>query len=1726
MQRPAAAFSDPPTESELTGARLFHEPLLPLGAVPGPAENRALAGALRSFQASDPARDPSRLVAFLKAHPASSWAPSLHLNLGLHYSRAGLFTRALESWRECWTLARNMSGSRAKLIAGAAAGNLAQLLATFGRRDELDAFLRETAGFNFHGPATSQIEEARSALAMLKLSPEQFSSCGADAASQVQSLLIPSKGAYAPRVVSTPASDKGYSLAEVNTLCNRLNLDYQMARRQPGAPVIVPAIMHWNLGHYSALVRSTATNCTLNDPQLGGMLVLDQKALDAEASGYFVVPAGDLPAGWSPVSSQTAKTITGRGFTIGPDPDGTTQCDPIEPPCTSDDPDPPPMARYAFHVMMASLHISDTPLRYAPPRGPGVSFQVSYNQREHETETSLRRSNLGFKWNFNWISWIVPDSGSTPANISYHPPGGGADPFAGPGGTNIFTSQREPGVRLVKLADAHYELQLPEGGKRIFKQVDSSSQPVKLFLSVVLDGAGNGLTNLYDSNSRLVGVVDSLGRTNVLGYGSQILNDPAFYLITAVTNPFGRYATFDYEHQPTQDSPLCLVRITDMIGIQSAFTYTNNDFISSLITPYGTNRFTTGTATNVTGTGPENALGSRWVEATDPLGQRERVEHCDRPEVPQGVAMNSWPNSAVPIYDPPAQVPAGDLGFRAANTNLNYRNSFYWGKAAMAQRPVSQPPDPNAARIYHFVHHSLVGPARTGRALESIKAPLEGRTWFNYDGQTFQGVDPTVYAGTNDAPSKVARVLDDGSTQLYQYEYNIARLKTKEIDPAGRARIYVYNATNLIDLLEVRQQAGAATELLAAFTYNTNHQVLTATDAAGHTTACVYTNFGQLAWISNGLGQVHNVYDADGRLLSINRYTNGMDTGGAPWSATGFTYDSCDRVRTVTAPDGYAVTFDYDAADRVTNVFYPDNTSSTVVYRYLDPVLTKDRRGHWSATYYDAMRRVTDVQDAAGRNTHFEWCACGALESITDPLGRTTTWIRDLAGRPYQKVFPDQTRLTYEYEARSSRLKTVTDAMNQLVCYRYNVDDTLHSLSYSNAAIPTPAVFYTYDSNHTWLTRMDSVDASGATNSTSCAYHAIAAGQPGAGRLQSMDGPLANDTITYAYDLLGRITNRAIDGVNLSAVFDTADRVAEVSSVLGQFSNQYLSNTLRLASVGYPSGQGVAFSYHGVTDDYRLKQITNFTASASLSAFDYAYDPEGQIKTWTQRTGAASSVWSLSYDPVDQLVGARITNGLTSALVKSFVYAYDPAGNRLAEEIDTALTAGQFNDVNQLTELVGGGRVRVSGVLTNKPGTVRVGGMPAAMGPGNTSFVAYAKAGLGTNYIPVVASDFAGRTATNLYRIVVTNAGVARTLAYDLNGNLVSVVTPVSASAYEWDAADRLASITQTGEGTNLSSSHFEYDGAGRRIRIVEMTNSTILSDKRFVWVGSELAEERTSAGAVTKRFFGAGEQIGGTNYYFTRDHLGSVREMTDSAGNLHARFDYDPYGRRTQTHGTLQADFGFTGHYVHAPTGLQLALYRAYDAETGRWLSRDPIGELRGVNLYDYVGNKPVNRTDPLGLWGIQFGDFNIGYGDPSYVFDREVWGGIKDSWHAGLDAIGTIEPTPFADSLNGMLYGLEGDWGNAGISAAGMVPYLGDSAKLGKYGAKLCKAAEDIAKKFKRLSPGEIKKLLKSDIDPHDLKPNSKYDLFKDEKGNIFVKPKDGSGPGDPTGININDF
>ena len=373
------------------------------------------------------------------------------------------------------------------------------------------------------------------------------------------------------------------------------------------------------------------------------------------------------------------------------------------------------------------------------------------------------------------------------------------------------------------------------------------------------------------------------------------------------------------------------------------------------------------------------------------------------------------------------------------------------------------------------------------------------------------------------------------------------------------------------------------------------------------------------------------------------------------------------------------------------------------------------------------------------------------------------------------------------------------------------------------------------------------------------------------------------------------------------------------------------------------------------------------------------YDVLSQIKQWTQQVGTNQpTIQNFEYDYEGQVVNDVVTPQGQPA-VKAYTYGYDAAGNRTSEEVDVSpvatVTRSSYNGVNQLTSRTGSGTlpVRFQGTI-NKPGTVSVNSQAASIStnPANAGGRIFTTTNLllmaGSQTSSITAYDLNTNMAVKNYTLTVVG-GTNKTFAYDNNGNCTNMSTLGTNTVYQWDAENRLVviSIYVTNSGTT-NRSEFTYDGFGRRVQAVEKNNGTVTSTKRFVWAGLELAQERAANNSVTKRFFGGGEQIGGTNYYFTRDHLGSVREMTDSSGTVRARYDYDPYGRQTKLAGDLDADFGFTGHYVHAPSGLYLTLFRAYNADSGRWLNRDPIEEAGGINLYGYVGNNTINAIDPLG--------------------------------------------------------------------------------------------------------------------------------------------------------------
>lgn len=1417
-----------PTPQQIFRARVFEEPLVPLGGEPSPVENAALAAALEQYSRRSAPDDFSSLTAFVDAYPNSAWNAALLTDLGIEYYRTGHYSKALDAWRRAWELGKTVTDPRGKALADRAVGELAYMYGRLGRMIELETLLESVKDRAFSGPATEKIVGAREGLHNMRTRPEVSFRCGPLALHRVK-LAVEPQNPRSDLVHAAQSTQQGCSLLQVAELSRKLGLEFQMAYRQPGAQFIVPCVVHLKLDHYAAMVRKEGDRYLLQDPTFGNDTWATREALEGESSGYFLIPSGRLPPGWRVVDAREGETVWGKGNVGGPDPGPHGPCDPASDgagQCPQPDPACNGMATPRVHLLLVSLNINDQPVGYTPPVGPAVRFMVRYNQRDASPPANFTYSNLGPKWTFDWLSYITDDPSNPLADVTYYIMGGGTRTFTGfDSNTQSYAFQLYDQTKLTRTSPDAYEMLSCDGTRKVFSQSDGSTgAPRNVFLTQLIDPAGNAVSLTYDNDLRVVRITDAIGQITTISYE----HPTDIHKITKVIDPFGRFATFDY------DSAGRLVKITDVIGIISQFAYDAGDFITTLTTPYGVTTFTK----------TENGT-TRALETLYPDGERERVE------------FNQSTN--IPSSDPPQTVPGG---VATRNEFLVFRNTFYWDKQASAVASG----DYTKARLYHWLHttdfHLAVG------ILESTKQPLEGRVWFDYAGQSSDAVGP-IKVGKTSKPNYIGRVLDDGSTQFYTYEYNDFGNITKTIDPVGRTLSYIY-AENSIDLLEVRQTRAGQNELLWQTTYNSQHLPLTVKDAAGQTTTYTYNASGQVLTVTNALGETTTChYDANGYRTAV------VDPLGG---TTKWTYDEVGRVRTRTDESGYTLTFDYDALDRLTKITYPDSTSDQFTYTRLDPTLIVDRTGRRTSFEYNSVRQMVKRTDPLNRTTLFQWCRCGDLRSLTDAMGRTTTWRHDIQGRVKSKEYADGSKVIYLYESASGRLRQKIDGKLQLTDYQYNRDDAVSAISYSNAAVATPMVSFVYDPNYPRLAAMTD-----GTGTTLFSYHPITPTPGlGAGQLALIDGPLSNDTLTFSYDELGRLVGWGTNGTTRSIVLDAGGRVIREANALGTFDYAYDGPANRCISISYPNNQKTLFSYLDNIGDRRPERITNQKAANLVSEFRYSYDgPTGRIITWSQNAQSESPVvFTLSYDAADQLTSASKAQNGTA--LQTFRYAYDFAGNRQTEELNGSTQKFSSNALNELT----------------------------AIDP---------------------------RTD--------------------------------SAAVYKWDAAQRLVSV-QAGK----SSTEFTYDGFGRMVGIRQLVDATEVSNKRYLWVGSEIIEERTAAGEVTKRYFPQGVklEVGATpgTYFYTRDHLGSVRELIDDVGSVRARFDYDPYGSRDRISGDLESDFGYTGLFHDPTTTLCFATYRTYDGALGRWLSRDPLPnvEKRDTNLYVYVGNNPINLIDPEG--------------------------------------------------------------------------------------------------------------------------------------------------------------
>ena len=869
-----------------------------------------------------------------------------------------------------------------------------------------------------------------------------------------------------------------------------------------------------------------------------------------------------------------------------------------------------------------------------------------------------------------------------------HPRGGGREFYSGFDGQKYASHYKSQNVvARVQVDPIVWEVRHPDGSVDIYAQPDCDvCSGRRVFLTESKDAAGNAVSYTYDEDLRLVGITDAIGQVTSLTY--ELGQDP--YKITRVTDPFGRFARFDFS--PSGD----LVRITDALGMASELAYSGAgteraDFITALATPYGTTTFRQGV----------NGVSS-FLEATDPLGGTERIayEHHE----------SSLPvEQRTPPADDSSLVPTG---FEQDNHNLNEILTYYWNKRTMALYGS----DYRRAEVVRWAFDLEPGELSAAAVKQSEKQPLENRVWYAYAGES-GGVYPYEhYRGPLALPTRVGRVLDDGSSQVYAYEYNSLGGKIRETDPFGRTTIYTY-APNEVDLLEVRRIRGQAMELAASYTYNEKHQPLTATDASGQTTTYTYTASGQIETVvtppRDGLSAAertttYEYYPPNDPVAPdrLKKVTGPSTPQGA--ATTTYTYDAFGRLRTTADSDGYTVTQEYDAFDRPTRTTYPDGTYEETVYERLDAVRHRDRLGRWSHTFYDALRRTVGTKDPEGRTTLQEYgggscVSCGGGNeptALVDADGNRTRWEYDDRGRRTREIRANGAEYLYTYDTAVGRLKTITDPKGNVKTNVYNRDGTLAGITYTVAGgtAPTPNVNLTYDPADGRVTGM--TDGTGTTTYTY--YPVTSPPTVGAGTLKSVDGPLDNDTIEYVYDELGRVRTRQIGSSanTQTQLFDSAGRLTSLTNALGSFSYTYDGVSGRPTTLTYPNGQTTTWAYYDNLGDHRLQEIHNKRpGGATLSKFNYTYDKVGNILTWQQQADSdPAKVYHLGYDHADQLTAAILkSTDPTPAILKRYYYAYDSAGNRTAEQIDDAVTAATYNNMNQLVTQQAGGALDLQG---------------------------------------------------------------------------------------------------------------------------------------------------------------------------------------------------------------------------------------------------------------------------------------------------------------------------------------------------------------------------------------------------------------------------------------------
>ena len=788
----------------------------------------------------------------------------------------------------------------------------------------------------------------------------------------------------------------------------------------------------------------------------------------------------------------------------------------------------------------------------------------------------------------------------------------------------------------------------------------------------------------------------------------------------------------------------------------------------------------------------------------------------------------------------------------------------------------------------------------------------------------------------------------DANNHTTLYEYDRLNRRLKMIDPLGAVTLYQYDMVGLSGCPECTGPTRGS-NLITKQTDCNGKVVYFKYDGRDRLIIEIHKEGDTADVIDPSDAVTRYAYDANGNRLSLKEPNGNMTTfnydplnrlvkqTNAAGEMTINTYDGVGNLITRTDPNTNIVTNTYDALNRLIQV--DDRVGRVVSYGYdseNNRVSETDGNGNVTLSEYDALHRVTRVTDSLGEKTQTQYDSVGNILKTTDRAGQITTYLYDHIHRRTSMTNALGHTIRYEYDGVGNLLKNI-DAKPTPGITQYEYDGRNRLTRETHPDSPPNTRTFTYDCVGNLKTETDQRGQT-ITYNYNDLYFLIKRDYPTS----------ADDNMTY--DLSGRLLAAERGGWVITFNYDGANRVTQ-STQNGKTVNYVYNIPGRTRALTYPGGRNITEQM-----DFRDRKTGINDAASPRAIVQYNYDFGNRVTSRAYRNGTATSY---AYNANDWIMSLEHSRGATR--LAGFGYAYDKEGNRRFEEKKHNPAHSEVYEYDAAYRLID---YKVTALL----------GVPRPL-----TQISYNLDEVGNWKLKVTNRRLTETRTHNAVNELTSIGGLP--LIHDDNGNL----TEDQFYRYAYDEENRLLSVTRKLDNRILG--RYQYDALGRRVVKVANLSGTP-TETRYFYDDERVIEEQSALG-VTRASYVYGNYVdealtmerGGQTYYYHQNSMWSVAAVTDSAGVVVERYQYDPYGGAMITDavgnplGSISAignPWMFTGRQFDEETGLYNYRTRYLDSSKGRFISRDSIGTWADAehlgNGYTYAANNPFSFIDPDG--------------------------------------------------------------------------------------------------------------------------------------------------------------